>query len=205
MGTIIALVVLLAIVIYLLKMMKGMIDTIKFNFRNFKRQEQMEEQMEKQNADAILYHYAKDNKIPSWAYDRAVKDVKVYCGRTKHITFHTYMDAQKLEVVPLPAAFKMEPGTPAKELELACVVRIREFDLEACARTGKLQPKDQETMDNLVKMWFFAEPNCLSMEAAKIHVEIIFRSLVPEEYRPAKPKIVVNERGTSGSRYSVQE
>jgi len=205
MGTIITLIVLLAIVIFLLKIMKGMIDVIKFNFRSFMRQEQMEKQMEKQNADAILYRYAKDNKIPSWAYDRAVKDVKDYCGRTKHITFRTYMDEQKLDVIPMPVAFKMEPGTPVKELELACVVRIREFDLEACARTGKLQPKDQETMDNLVKMWFFAESNCLSMEAAKIHVEAIFRSLVPEEYRPSKPKIGVNERGTSGSRYSAQK
>ncbi len=205
MGTIIAIVVLLAIVIWLVKMMKDMIDIIKYNFRNHKRQEEIEEQTEKQNADAILYRYAKENKIPSWAYDRAVKDVKVYCGRTKHITFHTYMDAQKLEVVPLPVAFKMEPGTPAKELELACIVRIREFDLESCSRNGKLQPKDQETMDNLVKMWFFAESNCSSMEAANIRVERIFRSLVPEEYRPAKPKIAVNERGTSGPRYSVQK
>lgn len=205
MGGIIAIVVLLGILFFCIKMMKDMISVLKFNFRQFKKSQAMEEQMEKQNADAILYRYAKGNKIPSWAYERAVKEIKTYCGRTKHITFSSYMDANKLEVVPLTETYKMEPGISAQELKLACGVRIREFDMEAYVRTGKLLPKDQEVMDSLVKMWFFAEPNCTDMKSAEIHVQILFRSIFPEEYQSAKPKIVVNERGTSGSRYSVVE
>ena len=115
------------------------------------------------------------------------------------------MADQKLEVVPLAEIYKLEPGIAPRDLALACGIRLRQFDLEAYGRTGKLLPKDQEVMDNLIKMWFFADTNCLDMQSAELQLKLLLRSILPEEYRTSEPKITVNERGKPGPRYSVKE
>ena len=205
MGTLIAIVVLVVIIIFGLKLLKDIFGVLKFNFGQFNEAQKQEEKIETQNADAILYRYAKGNKIPSWAYDRAVKELKAYCGRAKQITYATYMADQKLEVVPLTETYKLEPGVAPRDLTLACMMRLRQFDLETYGSTGKLLPKDQEVMDNLIKMWFFAETNCPDMQSAELQLKILLKSMVPEEYHTAEPKVTLNERGKPGPRYSVKE
>lgn len=202
MGTLIICLVLLGIVAFLVYIVWSGIQSIVLSWKLQKRQGEVEEKMERMGADAILYRHVKDGKIPSWAYDRATKELKAYCNRAKRLDYSLYMADQKLEVIPMNPAFQFEANTPIGEQKMVFATQIREFDLETYGRTGKPAARDQERMDEMAKVWYFVDPHCSAMEQAKLNLRILAKSFIPEEWRTAKPAYedVLNEQ-KGGSRY----
>lgn len=180
MGTLIAMLVMLGILIFLLYMVWVYIQNIRLSWKLFKRQNEMEERAEKMGADAILSRYAKNGKIPSWAYDQTVKELKAYCKRAKQLNYTLYMADQKLETVPMDPAFRYNPNTPFEEQKLLFVTWIRDLDLETYWRTGKPTAKDQDKINEMVKVWYFTDPQCKTMEQADLFVTLLIKAIIPK-------------------------
>lgn len=131
-----------------------------------------------QGADAILKPYVKDGKIPSWAYDNVVAELKYYCRNTRLLTFDEYFDKNRPEVVKIPSQFKMQIPTSTAVLTETCVIRFRDFDLETYRRTKQLAPFEQETLDYLCRMWFFSDSACFTLQDGEDQVYACLDSFV---------------------------
>ena len=203
MVTLIAMLVMLGILIFLLYTIWTYIQNIRLSWKLFKRQNEMKERAERMGADAILYRYAKDGKIPSWAYEQTVKELKAYCKRAEQLNYTLYMADQKLETIPMDPVFRYNPNTPFEEQKLLFATWIRDFDLETYGRTGKPTSRDQEKMNEMAKVWYFVDPHCGTMEQAETNIRILARSVIPEEWRKAGPLYnnVASEEKRGGPRY----
>lgn len=148
---IICLAAIAACVWVLITAVKTVFGKIKLAARELKQAEDIE----KRYADAIMSKYVKNGKVPSWAYDQLLRELKAYCNRAEHLSFSTYFDNHKPEAVKLPEDFKLTTSASRNQLTEACVVRFRDFDLENYSRSGQLSDYEQETMVYLSRMWFF--------------------------------------------------
>lgn len=186
MGTLIVILVLLGIIAYLLYLIWSGIQSIRLSWKLFKRQNEMEERSERMGADAILCRYAKNGKIPSWAYDQTIKELKAYCKRAKQLNYTLYMADQKLEVVPMDPAYRYNPNTPFEEQKLLFATWIRDLDLETYWRTGNPAAKDQKKLTEMVKVWYFTDPHCETMEQADLMVTLLIKAIIPKVLNTTK-------------------
>ena len=132
MGTIIILLAAIIIcVVILAKLLKTILGTVKSTAHQVKTVNAAETY----GADALLNKYVKEGKIPSWAYDGMVQELKQYCRNTKLLVFEDYLDKHKPEIVDLPVDFKLAMPSSINILIETCVVRFRDFDLENYKKT----------------------------------------------------------------------
>ena len=118
-------------------------------------------------ADSILYRYAKNGMIPKWAYTDALQQIKIMSKNAQLLVYGDYVDKHPLEVVDFPKEFWRQPTNDSKQVIREALSYIRGFDLDYYAKNHQLAEHDQVTFDYVLKMYFFANNACPTMESAE--------------------------------------